>query len=346
MKHNHSHNVGQSNRRGFLRGTLLGAASLGAVCSLEEQILLAAMPEGTASQPKPKPDLQPGSMPCGQIGNVRISRLFLGGNMIGGWAHSRDLVYVSKLLKAYNTEQKIFETLERAEQCGINTVLIDPRDFDPVLKYNRERNRKFQSLVCTLPGIEADKLGGHVKQLVDKGANLVYLHGIVADQYVMAGRLDDLGRAIQAIKAQGLPAGVGGHSLETPIACEKHGLGADFYVKTFHSDRYWSATPPEKREEWCWYRPASADHDRYNDNMFCLDAGKVATFMEEVDKPWIAFKTMAAGAILPQSAFPFAFSRGADFIVAGMFDFQIEEDARVAIRAVEQSRNRERLWYG
>ena len=51
-------------------------------------------------------------MPCGKIGNVTISRLFIGGNLIGGWAHSRDLIYVSKLFKAYNTEAKIFETLE------------------------------------------------------------------------------------------------------------------------------------------------------------------------------------------------------------------------------------------
>jgi hypothetical protein len=336
----------ESDRRGFLRGTLLGAAGLGTACSLEERILLAAVQDGAGSGAKPKPDIDPMSMPCGTIGKVRISRLFLGGNLIGGWAHSRDLTYVSSLFKAYNTEQKIFETLELAEQCGVNTVLIDPRDFEPVLKYNRERKRSFQSLVCTLPSIEVDKLGDHVKELVDCGASLVYVHGIVADQYVMAGRIDDLGRAIDAIKAQGLPAGVGGHSLETPMACEKHQLGVDFYVKTFHTDRYWSATPPENREDWCWYRPMSSEHSRYHDNMFCLDAEQVATFMESLDKPWIAFKTMAAGAIPPRMAFPFAFRQGADFIVAGMFDFQIEQDAKLAVEAIRKSGARKRPWHG
>jgi hypothetical protein len=336
----------ESDRRAFLCGTLLSAAGLGAACSLEERILLAAVEEGTGSGAKPKPDIDPETMPCGTIGKVRISRLFLGGNLIGGWAHSRDLLYVSSLFKAYNTEEKIFETLDLAERCGINTVLIDPRDFPPVLKYNRERKRNFQSLVCTLPSIEADKLGDHVKQLVDQGASLVYVHGIMADQYVMAGRIDALGRAIDAIKAQGLPAGVGGHSLETPMACEKHALGADFYVKTFHTDRYWSATPPEKREEWCWYRPMSSENGRYHDNMFCLDAEKTAAFMESVKKPWIAFKTMAAGAIPPQIAFPFAFRHGADFIVAGMFDFQLERDAKLAIEAVVRFKTRKRPWYG
>jgi len=335
----------RSDRRRFLRSSLQGVAALGAAYSLEERILLAAIDENTPAA-TPKPSVDPASMPCGTIGKVRISRLFLGGNLIGGWAHSRDLTYVSSLFKAYNTEAKIFETLELAEQCGINTILIDPRDFDPVLKYNQQQKRSFQSLVCTFPGAELDKLGEHVKQLVDRGASLVYVHGIVADQLIMAGKIDALGRAIQAIKAQGLPAGVGGHSLETPLACEKHALGADFYVKTFHSDRYWSATPPQNREEWCWYKPLSPEHDRYHDNMFCHDPEKTAEFMATLDKPWIAFKTMAAGAIPPRLAFSFAYRQGADFIVAGMFDFQLEQDAKLAIEAIQKFSSRKRRWHG
>ncbi|MBK9137519.1 MAG: hypothetical protein IPM17_01945 [Verrucomicrobia bacterium] len=49
--------------------------------------------------------------------------------------------------------------------------------------------------------------------------------------------------------------------------------------------------------------------------------------MRSVKKPWIAFKTMAAGAIPPKNAFRYAFRSGADFVLAGMFDFETEEDA-------------------
>ena len=31
----------------------------------------------------------------------------------------------------------------------------------------------------------------------------------------------------------------------------------------------------------------STEHGRYHDNMFCLDADKVAAFMESLDKPWL-----------------------------------------------------------
>jgi hypothetical protein len=334
----------KSDRRGFMNKTLLGAAIAGAAFGLEERQRLSAAQQGTGDGQKPRPEVDPAAMPCGKIGNVTISRLFLGGNVIGGWAHSRDLLYVSKLFKAYNTEAKILDTLELAERCGINTILLDPRDWATVLKYRKERKGKIQTMICTLPDTEESKMGEHVKQVVDQGANLVYVHGIVGDQHTMTGRIDALGRAIDLIKAQGVPAGVGGHSLQTPMACEKNRLNPDFYVKTFHMDRYWSATPKEHREEWCWYKAASPDHGRYHDNMFCLDAAQTASFMETVAKPWVAFKVMAAGAIPPRAAFSNAYRNGADFIVAGMFDFQIEEDAKIAIEAVRKFEHRQRPW--
>ena len=163
----------KTDRRSFLNKTLLGAAGVGAACSLEERILLAA-PRTTApsSSETPAPDIAPGSMPTGKIGNVTISRLFLGGNLIGGWAHSRDLLYVSHLFKAYNTEAKVFQTLELAEQCGINTVLLDPRDWDVALKYRQQRGGKIQAMVCIFPDKDKAKMRDQIKQLVDKGAEL------------------------------------------------------------------------------------------------------------------------------------------------------------------------------
>ena len=57
-------------------------------------------------------------------------------------------------------------------------------------------------------------------------------------------------------------------------------------------------------------------------------------FMKTVKKPWIAFKVMAAGAIPPKNAFRYAFENGVDHILAGMFDFEIAEDARIAKSAM------------
>ena len=65
-----------------------------------------------------------GELPKGKIGEHEFSRLILGGNLIGGWAHSRDLIYVPSLFRAYSTEKKIFETLILAEKAGINAINI------------------------------------------------------------------------------------------------------------------------------------------------------------------------------------------------------------------------------
>ncbi len=78
------------NRRGFLQKSIL-ASSAAAALSFEENALLAQnAPAGQAAgQGTPKP------FPTGKIGKVSVSRLICGGNLISGFAHSRDLIYVS-----------------------------------------------------------------------------------------------------------------------------------------------------------------------------------------------------------------------------------------------------------
>jgi hypothetical protein len=335
----------KTDRRGFLNKTLLGAAGVGAAYSLEEKILLAAVQSGK-DVPGPKKPETAAAMPTGKIGKVTLSRVVLGGNLIGGWAHSRDLLYTSALFKAYNTEAKVFETLELAEQFGINTIQIDPACRGMVGKYNRERKRKMQTMVCFTPEPGKEQTRSKIKGLIDDGATLLYTHGEATDGQTRSGRIDVLGMAMDLVREQGVPAGIGSHSLETPIACEKNNVNPDYYVKTFHADRYWSATPKADREEWCWYNGHSSDHDKYHDNIFCLDAEKTAAFMATVAKPWVAFKIMAAGAIPPRMAFPHAFRYGADFVLAGMFDFQIEQDVQIAVDALHKTAHRPRPWHG
>lgn len=69
-----------------------------------------------------------GDLPQGTLGKLKISRLILGGNLIGGYSHSRDLIYGSQLFKAYNSDRKVFETFELAERAGINTFFANPME--------------------------------------------------------------------------------------------------------------------------------------------------------------------------------------------------------------------------
>jgi hypothetical protein len=234
----------KTDRRCFLARGVAGAAAVGAACtSIEENILRAAVADGTAASPKgkePKTDIPPGSLPCGKIRGVSVSRLLIGGNLIGGWAHSRDLIYTSKLFTTYNNEAKIFETLELAQACGINTLQVDPKCWPAVVKYNQRHTTKIQTMVC-IPMIEdKTKMNAEIKRQVDLGATLIYSHGGDTDQFMMnGGKIEVIAQMVELIKAQGVPAGVGGHSLNMPMACEQNKVNPDFYVKTFHIDRYW-----------------------------------------------------------------------------------------------------------
>ena len=338
----------KTDRRCFLARGVLGAAGIGAACSsIEENTLLAAMQDGTAQPPAattPKTDIAPGSLPCGKIGNLSISRLIIGGNLIGGWAHARDMMYASKLFKAYNTEAKIFETLELAQACGINTIQIDASAWDTVIKYNKSHSTKLQVIANPAFLPEKDKMKDKVKSLVDAGVAALYTHGAAGDQLVKQGRIDVLAQGLDLIKAEGVPAGVGCHSPAVVLACEKNKLNVDFYMKTFHLDQYWSATPKEQRPTWDVESTTSTLPPSYHDNMWCFNPEETAAMMEKVEKPWLAFKVMAAGAILPRTAFSYAFRNGADFIVAGMFDFQVENDVKLAIESLSKAKNRKRPW--
>ncbi|MCX6254770.1 MAG: DoxX family protein, partial [Bacteroidia bacterium] len=79
-------------------------------------------------------DIQ-GKLPEGKLGNLTVTRMILGCNLIGGWAHARDLIYANTLFKAYNNERKIIETLYLAEQAGINTTFMVTQYYPTFNKY-------------------------------------------------------------------------------------------------------------------------------------------------------------------------------------------------------------------
>jgi uncharacterized membrane protein YphA (DoxX/SURF4 family) len=284
-----------------------------------------------------------GKLPVGKLGNLTVSRMIMGCNLIGGWAHARDLIYANTLFKAYNNERKIIETLYLAEQAGINTTFMVTPFYPALNKYKNIYNGKMQS-ICQAMLPDKDFFSD-INLAINSGATAIYIQGGEGDRYIDAGKSDMIYKAIDFIKKQGFLAGVGAHSLETIKACEREGVPADFYVKTFHHDKYWSAHPEENREEYSIIRDSSSDHNRYHDNMWDLFPSRTIEFMKGVNKPWLAFKVLAAGAIEPKDGFRFAFENGADFICVGMFDFQVVDDVNTASEVLASLGKRERGWY-
>jgi hypothetical protein len=276
------------------------------------------------------------SMPTGKIGNVTISRLIIGGNQFSGWSHSRDLKYLRDLFKAYATPERIMDTLQSAQENGINAIITSSSDY--LSRYWKERGGTIQWIAQVHP--KTDDVTSDIQRAIDGGAVGAYVQGGVGDSFVKGGRVDLLGKAVEFMKGNGVIAGIGGHSLEVPKAVEKAGIQPDFYMKTLHHDRYWSATPKEQRVEFNVDSGGPLDQD----NIWSITPEKTIEFMRSVPRPWIAFKVLAAGAIHPREGFRYAFENGADFACVGMFDFHVRENAIIARDAVARARNRQRPW--
>jgi len=310
-------------RRRFLTGSVLASTAATIGLSFEEKALLAQ----TSGQAPSAQKEASSPLPAGKIGNLNVTRLICGGNLISGFAHSRDLIYVSPLLRQYFTDEKVFDTLELCEEQGINTAIlrVDDNTLRIIKGYRRDRGGKIQWIAQVKP--EEKDLAWDSKLAVDNGAVGVYVHGGVADEFVQKGRVELLGKCVEWGKQNRVVVGLGGHDIQTTMACVKAGLDPDFYMKTLNSKNYWSSQIMPR-----------------NDSVWEETPTETVEFMKTVNKPWIAFKVLGAGAIHPKEGFQFAYANGADFCCVGMFDFQVVEDAVIARKILAGELKRDRPW--
>lgn len=314
-------------RRDFIKASLLASSALPLAAAASTTAVAAAAATAGGTQE---------SIPCGNIAGRAFTRLMMGGNLIAGWAHSRDLSYVSTLMRRYNTPAKIRETLELGERLGItaiNTWVMDDNSqiFD---------HWKAGGKMNWFAQVRLDTGGGftQIQKAIDQGAVGIHLTGDICDSLLKQNQFDKVGETIRFIKSQKRIAGVAAHGLDVILECERRKLDVDFYQKTLHSHEYFTG-------------PKSGDTSSIgaNDNYWCNDPQAVIDAFARIDKPWIAFKILAAGAIPPRAAFPYAFNNGADFILVGMFDWQVEENVKLAnrvLRVVTSSDSkRTRAWH-
>ncbi len=300
--------------------------------SFEEKNLRTDVISGATSKPLDYKGLDKlkGKIPHAKIKGLDLSRMIMGGNLIGGWAHARDLLYVNDLVKAYHTEDKVFKTLQMAEKCGINTLITNPI-LSPVIKKYWDQGGKIQFISDGGWNFRDDLI-----KSIDNGAAACYVQGGTADIFVKEGKFDEIAWALETTRKSGLPAGIGAHELQTIKACVEKGLIPDFWMKTFHKNSYWSARIDNERK--------TTLQEGFADNIFCQNSDETEEFMSTLEQPWIAFKVLAAGAILPKDAFRWAFEHGADFICVGMYDFQMIDNVNLAYEILNSDIPRSRPW--
>jgi hypothetical protein len=349
------------NRRDFLKqaGALTAAGT--AVFSNEERLLQAHQAPGNAPQgppPENRFNLRreqavadvPGPLPTGRLGRLQFTRLIAGHNPVGWQAHSRDLIYTSQLLRAYFTDDKVLETYQKYEENGINASMlrIETRSLALAKRYKQERGGKIQWMAQLV--INEKDLTSDLDKAVEAGVVAAHIRGLEGDRFCKNQRMDMLGQALELIKKAGIVAGLGSHSIDPLIEAERLGLPADYYYKTFNSAQYWSAGPPvppdpdwkPTKEQLVQSEYATSTHD----NIWETTPKATAEFFAKVEKPFVAYKVLAAGAIQPRDGFKYAFEKGADFICVGMYDFQLKDDVNITKGLLAGTLDRTRPWIG
>jgi len=161
-----------------------------------------------------------------------------------------------------------------AEKAGINLF--------PLSSLLNRYRKIFNSKIQTWANVDPRKgdVYSQVDRAIDQGVDYIYIMGAALDQLVREENFDLIAKSIDYIKQKGYPAGLGAHAVQALMACDKAGIEPDFYYKTMHHDRYWSAIPKENRTYPTIWKNISKDHNQFHDNMWCLFPEETAEFVQ------------------------------------------------------------------
>jgi len=238
-----------------------------------------------------------------QIGQLRVSRLLIGGNPFSGISHQspqRD-----REMSDYYTVARIKETLEQAERLGINTFLgrADRHIMRTLQEYWNEGGA-VQWLAQSTP--ELSSIARSIDGAIAGGASAVYLHGGQMDNLLAQNHLDEVAPAIARIRAAGLPAGIAGHQPAVFHWAEQN-LDVDFYMCSYYN--------PSNRA-------SNAEHVGTSHERFAPDDREsMVETIKGLRKPVIHYKIFAAGRNEPQDAFTYVARRlrPTDAVCIGVF---------------------------
>ena len=238
-----------------------------------------------------------------RIGQLSVSKLIIGGNPFGGFSHQspeKDLE-----MRRYYTTCRIKETLKRAEELGINTHIgrADHHMIRLLLEYWDEGGA-IQWIGQQCPLIGDINMG--ISNAIAGGAKACVLHGGLMDFLVAQNQLDEVPPAIARIRDAGMPAGIAGHNPKVFEWAEDN-LDVDFYMCS-----YYNSAPRDERAE-----HVAGMEERFESE----DRDIMVRLIQDLSKPVIHYKVLAAGRNDPEGAFAFVANhlRPQDAVCVGIY---------------------------
>ena len=242
-----------------------------------------------------------------KLGGVEISRLALGGDLIAGHSHARDLIWTDEFMRRYNSGATLPRTVRYCLHCGIDTAFVEPEFIAPMLaEAGRARAPRTPSRELKLFANCADAKDAALA--AQGGAKSVYLRPETTDALAKKGDGAGLKAAFAALRDTKLPVGVGAEDVATVKFCVENGIVPDYWVLAYHALDYPAATMETK----C-------------NSIWCADPVATAAYMKTRKEPWVAIRGLAGGAIDPAKAYKFAVDGGAAAVAIDLLDYRIVE---------------------
>jgi len=238
-----------------------------------------------------------------RIGTATFSRFILGSNPFSGFSHQgherdRDMV-------RYYTTARIKETLRRAEDAGITTLIArgDHHIVRVLLEYWDEGG-KIQWSCQTCPEVgQPDKT---IRKAAEVGAVACHIHGGYADHLMANGRIEELRPSIALARDLGLNIGIAGHNPAT-VRWADENLDVDYYMCSYYN--------PIAREKSAEHRAGTDERYREQDRQAMTET------IRTLSRPAIHYKVLGAGRNNPAEALAYVAKnlRGGDAVCVGVY---------------------------
>lgn len=268
-------------------------------------------------------------LPTMKIGDLDVTRLVVGTNPFTGKSHLDK--ETDSAMKAYFTEEQIFATLRACEEAGINAV--QSRGSQPTMGIiGRYRASGGRLLYLCQTGKNEITFEEELDELMKYNPAAICIHGELADELYLTGRIDRLKALLDSVRRRDLPTGVCAHFPEVLEYCEEKGWAPDYYMASLYN-----ITQPDRSHD------VNPDGERFEDS----DIPRMYKTIRSLSAPVIALKILGAGRRCAdqqqvKEVFEEAFAsmKPGDGVLVGMFDRDIEQprlNAEYTLAAIEKA---------
>lgn len=254
----------------------------------------------TVPATKQKQHLRPETV---HLGDVAVSRFIIGGNPFSGFSHSthkRD----NEMLDYYSMD-RIKEDLRAAMEAGITTHLGRSDNF--IMRVLREHWNEGGTLAwiaqtCPLVGT----IMHGVTNAVNGRARCCFIHGGEMDYRVENRETKEVVEGLKAIYGAGMAAGVAGHHVDT-LKWAADNLDVDFFMACYYN-------PTDRR------KGPVRDYEQ-QEQYLEEDREAMCELIQQLPKPAIHYKVLAAGRHKPADAFAYVAEayRPGDAVCVGIY---------------------------